>query len=505
MIDLIRDLLLGIDIGTSACKIAIHDLDGHVVTHRTAAYETWFGPEDEAEQDALDWWAVVRSGLQSIFEEGTIKPEEIKGIGVDGFSWTCLPLDKSGQPLRKAMIWMDRRAKEEALTFLDTYGDRLLKTSGNPVDAAYVLPKMKWIEKNEPKIYAEAATWIQANSFIVYKLTGILSQDKSQGYGFHYYDIKNSCWDKDLMHEVGVCSNTMPNIYDCHEVVGSVSEEASELTGLKIGTPVVAGGLDAACCTLGAGVIRKGETQEQGGQAGGMSIVINEPHIHEKLILGHHVVPKVWLLQGGTVAGGGTLKWLKSQLNLSSFEEMSALATDVRPGSDGLIFLPYLSGERSPIWDPLARGMYFGLGFEQTPGHLVRAAMEGVGYALQHNLGTAEEAGAYVDQLASVGGAANSDVWMQIKADITGKTMVVPNSDHATTLGAAVLAGVGVGLYKDFELAVKKTVRVQKSYQPDLQKHKVYEAYYDMYIDLYKDTKAHYVKLSDLRRKGRAI
>lgn len=228
-----------------------------------------------------------------------------------------------------------------------------------------------------------------------------------------------------------------------------------------------------------------------------MSILVDQPLFHPKLILGYHVIPNLWLLQGGTVGGGGTLNWFNEQfgyyeqqigkaVNKNSFEVMSEEAATVPPGADGLIFLPYMAGERSPIWNSKARGVFFGVSYDKTRAHFIRAMMEGVGFSLLHNLKTAEEANAYVKELISVGGAANSRVWTQIKADITGKVIHVPLSDQATTLGVALLAGVGAGVYSSFEEAVQKTVRIQRTHYPSLDNHDTYEKFYQIYLELYQ-------------------
>jgi xylulokinase len=249
----------------------------------------------------------------------------------------------------------------------------------------------------------------------------------------------------------------------------------------------VAGGLDAACGTLGAGVIETGQTQEQGGQAGGMSICTDAYAADIRLILGMHVVPGRWLLQGGTTGGGGALKWLRDTVCPElSFEEMSSLAGDVPAGSGGVLFLPYMAGERSPIWNPNATGVFFGLDYAKTRGHMIRALMEGVAYALRHNLETAAGAGAHVHSMRAMGGSANSLVWTQIKADVTGRQIDVPQSDTATTLGAAILAGVGTGVYGGFPEAVKKTISVRRIHAPNAALRDVYEEGYQRYRALYE-------------------
>ena len=259
----------------------------------------------------------------------------------------------------------------------------------------------------------------------------------------------------------------------------------------------MAGGLDAACGTLGAGVIHPGETQEQGGQAGGMSICMDSYKADPRLILGFHVVPGQWLLQGGTTGGGGVMRWferefadyersISEETGKSSLQQLNEAGEKIAPGCDGVVFLPYMSGERSPIWNPHAKGVFFGLDFAKTKGHMLRACMEGVALSLRHNLEAAEEAGARVDVLRAMGGSANSLLWTQIKSDITGKPIVVPSSDTATTLGAAILAGVGVGFYESYEEAVALTVKETRRHEPNEKNKEVYDRTYETYRMLYR-------------------
>lgn len=504
-------LLLAIDIGTSGCKVTFFNLDGEVIASETKTYKTYYAEKNKVEHIANDWWDAVCISIKKIITEKNINTNNIKGVGIDGLGWALIPIDREGNVLRNIMIWLDRRAEEEAEWMKKKCGEkRLNNISGNPVDPSYITPKILWMKKHEPELYSKTYKFLNSNSYIAYKLTGEISQDYSQGYGFHFFDINTGKYDADISSELGIDLDLFPPIVNCHDIVGGITKKAALETGLKIGTPVVAGGLDAACCTLGAGVLHVGETQEQGGQAGGMSICIDTPLAHPKLILGYHVIPNMWLLQGGTVGGGGTLNWFNRELGAyekqislekgcNSFEIMSKEATKISEGSDGLIFLPYMAGERSPIWDSNAKGAFIGLGFSKTRAHMIRSIMEGVGYSLEHNLKTAKEVDANIDKLVSVGGSANSFVWTQLKSDITGKKIDVPLSDHATTLGAAILAGVGTGHYKNFEEAVKKTVRIVRTHNPNMINHEKYKKYYKIYEGLYGNLKDTFDQLNSIK------
>lgn len=489
-------LLLGIDIGTSACKVAVFDENGEVLAQSNQPYKVYYPKNGWAEQDADEWWNAITDGIHDVLSGGKVLAEDIAGIGVDGQSWSAIPVDRDGKALERTPIWMDTRARDICEEVKERVGeDEIFGVAGNDFLPSYSTPKLLWFKKNRPEIFKKTFKFLQSNSYIVFKLTGQMSQDMSQGYGLHFFNMQTLKYDESLAERLGLSVELVPELYYCDDIVGQVTEEAAKVTGLKKGTPVVAGGLDAASGTLGAGVYKTGDTQEQGGQAGGMSICTDRALSHKKLILSAHVVRDKWLLQGGSVGGGGTLKWFKQEFGEDlSFDDLTSLAGEIPAGSDGVVFLPYMSGERSPIWDPDAKGVYYGLSFDKTKGHFIRATLEGVAYSLEHNLRTAYETGVEVDKMNAMGGAANSALWTQIKADVTGKTIQVPASDTASTLGAAIMAGVGCGVFKDYEDAVNKTIEIKKVYEPDAKRHEIYKKYIELYLELYEDLKETFKK-----------
>lgn len=495
------EYLLGIDIGTSACKAAVFDSGGKVVAAECREYGIYRLKQDWAEQNPEDWWNAARCAVKALMAKSRIKAREISGIGVDGQSWAAVAVDKQGRALANTPIWMDSRTAGICEELNERIGDdQIFSLSGNSLQPFYTTAKILWYERNLPEVYRKTDKILQSNSYIVYRLTGQVSQDLSQGYGIHCFDMKKGSWDDPMCKELGIQRGMLPELFPCHKVIGTVTKKAAQECGLCEGTPVVAGGLDAACGTLGAGVIHSGETQEQGGQAGGMSICTDSYKADPRLILSYHVVPDKWLLQGGTTGGGGVMQWLEREFadyereeakrfGKTSMDLMNDNAEGISAGSDGLIFLPYMSGERSPIWNPNAKGVYYGLDFAKTKEHFIHAAMEGVAFSLKHNLDVAEEAGAQVEVLKAMGGSANSLLWTQIKSDVTGKPIVVPSSDTATTLGAAILAGVGVGIYKDFEEAVRRTVVNKRYHVPNEDNRRIYDKNYHTYLKVYENLK----------------
>ena len=502
---------MGIDIGTSAAKLVVFSEDGKALASRTVAYQTHYPQPGYVEQHPNDWWEAVSGGIRDLLAEGAVLASDIAAIGIDGQGWSAIAMDGEGNVLAPDPIWLDTRAESVCEELKTRVGEEaIFALSGNPLKAQYVTAKILWLQRHLPQAYANTKWIMQSNGFIAYRLTGNVSMDISQAYGLHCFDMKNGRMDLAMCRALGIDPGILPEIVACHAVVGRVSAAAAGLTGLVEGTPVVAGGLDAACSTLGAGVLRAGQTQEQGGQAGGMSICIDQYCADPRLILGYHVVPNHWLLQGGTTGGGGAMRWFEREFadferrtarekGGSSFAFLDALAEQVAAGSEGVVFLPYLAGERSPIWDSDAQGIFYGLDYSKTRAHMVRALMEGVAYSLRHNLEIAESVGARIETLRATGGSANSRLWTQIKADITGKDIEVPQSDLATPLGAALLAGVGVGVYGSFEEATQKTVCVKRTQRHSAQDRAAYDAGYLVYRQLYEQLKD---LMKQTRRQG---
>lgn len=489
-------IYLGIDIGTSGCRTLAVNEAGATVAVAQRDYPLYTPAPGWVEQDPNDW---VRGAFETVAEvcsSGRFNPKDIKGVGIDGQSWACIPVAEDGTVLANTPIWMDTRSQDICDELLGQIpASEVLELAGNRLSPSYSTAKVLWFKRNKPEVYDKARWFLQSNSLIVLALTGKATQDHSMGYGLHFVDVATGGADPQMAERFGIDPERFPAGVESTAVVGGVTAAAAAATGIPEGTPVVAGGLDAACGTLGAGVFRPGDTQEQGGQAAGMSIAVAEPVADERLILSRHVVPGAWLLQGGTVAGSASMAWLTRVVGEAErlkaaesatglYEEVSALAATAPLGSNGLVFLPYLSGERSPIWDADARGAFVGLSLGVGRGDMYRAVMEGVAFSLRHNLEIASAAGAEVTELMAVGGATKSPLWMQIKADITGRPLVVSANDNATPLGAAMIAAIGTGGGTVDEL-VSKWVARSVRYEPNPQAQARYDELYQVYAGLY--------------------
>ena len=490
--------ILARDQGTSGLKLMLSDLFGEKRVSHSESYETFYPKEGHIEQDPSHWWEALCRGVPRLLQKAGIAPAEIAAIGVDGISWTPVMVDKEGNTLGRSAIWNDTRSTAECLEIEEKLGKgRAFEISGNPNQPYYTTPKLLWYKKQEPERFLRLHKVLSSNGYLVYKLTGAFSQDASQAYGWCFYDMEKGVWDTAAAEALGIDLDLLPPLCESMDVVGAVTGKAAAECGLAAGIPVVAGGLDAACGVLGAGVIDPGPAQEQSGSAGGMSICIKDYKAAENLIMGRHVVPKRWLLQGGTVGGGGVFSWLRRELypqgdETANSERTAALtreAESVPCGSEGLLFLPYMAGERSPIWDPRAKGVWYGLDFSKSRGHLIRAAMEGVAYSLRHNLEEAALSGAAPEELRAVGGASASSLWMQMKADITGCPIRAVAGEDATAVGAIMLAAVGAGEIESFEEACRRFVSLKDPYYPDPENRELCKKGFEKYKTIYESLK----------------
>ncbi|HMB22697.1 MAG TPA: FGGY family carbohydrate kinase [Anaerolineales bacterium] len=508
-------LILTVDVGTSSTKTSLWTASGQLVAHASSSYSLQRAEPLWAEIDGDTWWQAVCETIRTVLATSEADPASIAGIGVDAVGWTLIPVDRAGDPLYPAMIWLDRRAEQET-TWLKSLPDaeRLVDLNANALDAAYITPKLLWLKKNQRKIFNSAYRFLDATGFIVSRFTGTFVCDHTQAYGYHFFDIRNERWDSQAAETIGVPLEKMPQLCGSTEIVGTVTIKTAEQTGLKPGIPVIAGCLDAAAGALGSGVVKPGQTNEQGGQAGGFGISLDRVLVEPRLIFSHHVIPGQYLLQAGTV-GGGSLGWFRDQLghpevsaaNLlaqNPFELFSHQVEKSKPGANGLIFLPYMAGERTPLWSSTARGVFFGLTYTTTRADILRAIMEGCAFAVYDNLQIAAEHGAQVDEFLGAGGATQSTVWCQIKADIYGKPFIVARradgGEGGHGLGLFALAAYGVGLVKDIGACVSGLLPNRQVFEPSTGNHALYQEIFTVYRSLSRKLMDDFARLAEITR-----
>ena len=437
------------------------------------------------------WWQAICETTQKILAKSGVDAKDILGIGIDAIGWTLIPVDENLNALTPAMIWQDRRAEVET-AWLNSLPDAqdFVNLSANRIDAAYLTPKLIWLKKNRPKIFASAHKFLEATGFIVAKFTNEFICDYTQAYGYHFFDMKNEKWDQDTAQKLGIPIEKMPPLSPSSEIIGEITKKAAAETGLRRGTPLISGCLDAAAGALGAGVTRSGQTNEQGGQAGGFGISLTDIIVEPRLIFSHHLIPKQYLLQAGTV-GGGSLGWFKTHIDKSenaSFEEYSQEVATTKAGAKGLIFLPYMAGERTPWWSSTPKGVFFGLSYQTERADMLRAIMEGCAFAVYDNLYIARENGVKVDEYLGSGGATRSAVWNQIKADIYGKPFIVAKradgGEGGHSLGLFALTAYGLGMRDDIGEVIIECLPKKEVFEPSLEKGALYKELFYIYKNI---------------------
>jgi xylulokinase len=508
--------IVTIDLGTSSVKTALWDEAGQLVMETTQAYSLNRHDPLWAEIDGNVWWDAVQATIRQVVFTSNIDPHQICGIGVDGVGWTLIAVDSEVNPLCPAMIWLDRRAEEET-TWLRSLSDadKLVSLVANPIDSAYITPKLLWLKKHRPVIFDSAHKFLTASGFIVARLTGIFCCDLTQAYGYHFFDMAHEQWDPWAADLIGVPLDKMPLLCPCTEIVGTVTSGVAAHLGLPAGIPVIAGCLDAASGALGAGVTGLGQTNEQGGQAGGMAVSVDHIVVEPRLIFSHHVLPGQYLLQAGTV-GGGSLGWFRDVLGQvevmagtftgqSAFELFSQQVEQTPPGAHGLIFIPYMAGERTPLWSTSARGVFVGLSYATTRGDLLRAIMEGCAFAVYDNLQIAEEKGAKVTEYLGSGGATQSAVWCQIKADVSNKPFIVAHradgGEGGHSLGLYALTAQTVGLSGDAGECVNRLLSSRQVFEPSPERHALYADLFQVYRNVSRKLLEDFDQLAAVTRK----
>ena len=494
-------LLLGIDVGTSSVKAVLLDLRGNLCAVCQAEYPLHHIRPAWVEQDPQDWWQATCQAIREALAKVPHAPERVLGLAVSSQAPTLLPLDRSGRPLRPAMIWMDRRAESEAARLTELLGaDEIHHITGNRPDAFYVAARLLWLRNHEPEILRRTSQFVQVNGFVNYRLTGRLAMDPAHAVLLQLRNYATGDWSEALCSACGVEPAQFPEVMESHRVQGEVTVEAADATGLLPGTPVMAGTVDSASAALEVGVVEPGIAAEMTGTSTVVIIPNDRGLTAPALIAMPHALPGLHLLLGAMVSSGGCLRWFRDQLGQSevqaateqkadAFDLLTQQAAEVPPGSEGVVFLPYMMGERSPLWHTNARGVFFGLSLATRKAALTRSILEGAAFALRHNVEVAVRAGAEVREMRSVGGCSRSDLWNQIKADVLGLPLLLPRTSVGSPFGAAILAGMGAGAFPDVRKSLLEMIRLDRRFEPNQANHEKYSRIYQVYRDIYRHLK----------------
>ncbi|HNQ21722.1 MAG TPA: xylulokinase [Phycisphaerae bacterium] len=490
--------LLGIDVGTTGSKAVLIEEGGQLRSSVTTEYPFSTPQPLWAEQDPADWWHAATVSIQQVLDETGIPPGQIAGVGLTGQMHGLVVLDARGQVLRPCIMWNDQRTGGECRALTQRIGaQRVLALTGNPLLPGFTAPKIAWLRSHEPQVYGRIAHVLLPKDYVRCRLTGAFFSDVSDASGTSLFDVGRRCWSDEMLAALDVPRAWLPEVTESPVVSARIGAEAARRTGLREGTPVVGGAGDQAAQAVGTGIVREGLVSATLGTSGVVFAASQTYRVEPqgRLHAFCHAVPGMWHLMGVMLSAGGSFRWYRDTLcaaeqveakrgTHSAYELLTAAAAEVPPGCEGLLFLPYLTGERTPHPDPHARGVFFGLTVRHSKAHLTRAVLEGVSFGLCDSLGLMRELGIACSEVRVSGGGARSALWRQILADVFRAPTVTVNLTEGAAYGAALLAGVGTGVYRDVPVACERTIRVTGSTSPG-PAATVYADYYPRYRALY--------------------
>lgn len=506
------EYLMGIDLGTSGTKTVLFDREGTVVASSSAEYPLYQEKNGWVEQDPQDWWQAASDTIADVIERTGIDAGEIRGVGISGQMHGLVMLDAGGNILRRSIIWCDQRTAAECAEITEKVGARrLIEITANPALTGFTASKILWVRNHEPELYARCAHILLPKDFIRYKLTGDFATEVSDASGMQLLDVPGRCWSGEVLEKLEIDRALLPKVYESPEVTGVILEEAGKITRLKPGTPVVGGAGDNAAAAVGTGVVRDGKAFTTIGTSGVVFAHTDKPAIDPKGRVHTFccAVPGAWHVMGVTQAAGLSLKWYKD--NFCADEVQTACGLGVDPyyildkqaarspiGANRLLYLPYLMGERTPHLDPDCRGVFFGLSGMHTKYDLLRAVMEGVTYSQRDSVEILREMGVTTDEMLACGGGGSSALWRQMLADTYNCPVKTVKSKEGPALGAAILAGVGAGLYSSVQAACDQMVQTNPEQAPVEENVPQYEAAYQVYRSLYPSLKENFKLLSHM-------
>ena len=502
--------ILAHDLGTSGNKATLFSENGDLVASYTCPYPTDFREGNWAEQNPADWWKAICQTTKALLEK--VSSSDIVGVALSGQMMGCLCVDRNGNPLRPHMLYCDQRSlKEEAFLAekIDPY--HFYEITGHRISASYSIEKLLWVKNNEPDVFRSTYKMLNAKDYINFRLCGVMATDPSDASGMNAYDLNSWSWSEEIIEAAGLDMSLFPEVKSSVEVIGEVTAEAAEATGLKVGTPVICGGGDGSCAGVGVGCVRPGSAYNCLGSSSWIALTVEKPIVdaQRRTMNWAHVVPGLLHPSGTMQTAGSAYNWMINTLCM--YEQSKAAASGrtvfdfiddeigkVPIGSNKLLFLPYLMGERTPRWNVDAKGAFVGLTLSHTHGDMLRAVMEGITLNLGFILNIFRKH-LSIDQLTVVGGGARNAIWQQMMADVYEAEIEIPNYlEEATSMGAAVLAGIGSGLFADFDV-IDRFIRINKRISPIPENVAKYKAMMPVFDHLYDSLCGVYKELSALK------
>lgn len=505
--------VIGVDIGTSGTKTVLFDEKGTSIESYLVEYPLIQPKIGWAEQDPEDWWNATYTSIKAVITKSGINPEDIKGVGLSGQMHGLVLLDSNNNVLRNSIIWCDQRTVAEATDLTEKIGhDRLVEITGNPALTGFTAAKILWVKKNEPEIYSKTAKILLPKDYIRFKLTGEFATEVSDASGMQLMDIKNRCWSDEILEKLDIDKNLLGKMYESCEVTGTITKEASNLSALIEGTIVVGGAGDQAAGAVGNGIVKSGIISSTIGTSGVVFAHMDDIQIDKdgRIHTLCHAVPGKWHVMGCTQGAGLSLKWFRDNfchaemdtadgMNVDPYFLMDKQAEKVEPGCEGLMYLPYLMGERSPHNDPNAKGVFFGISAKHTKYDMLRAVMEGVSYSLNDCMKVVKEMGIDASEVRASGGGGKSKLWRQMQADMFGCDINTINVSEGPALGVALLAAVGAGIYNSVPEACEATISVKETMKPISENIDCYNKYFPIFQDIYKALKPQFEAVANVK------
>lgn len=504
--------LLGIDLGTSGTKTVLFDQSGISIASATGEYPMNQPKNGWAEQNPDDWWNACVSTVQQVLQNSGISPADVAGIGISGQMHGLVMTDSQGAPLYPCILWCDGRTGEECREITERVGAaRLIEITANPALTGFTAGKVLWMRRHRPELYAKCRQMMLPKDYLRFRLTGVYATEVSDASGTNLFDVPNRVWSQEVLDALEIDASLLPPVYESSQITGQVTEEAAKLTGLVPGTPVVGGAADNAAAAVGTGVVEAGNAFVTLGTSGVIFAHSDTVQIDPqgRVHTFCSAVPGAWAVMSCTLSAGGSLQWFRNQFCAAEMQAAAGMGVDpymlmdqqaekVPIGAERLLFLPYLMGERSPILDADSRGVFFGLSGMHTRQHMLRAVMEGVVYSQRQCMDVLRGMQVVPNQLFATGGGGKSKLWRQMLSDILNAPVQTVQNSEGPALGAAILAGVGTGLYTDVAAACKQMIGVNPPQQPHAENAGIYESFYQLYVSLYPALREGFHTLSKL-------
>ncbi len=498
-----KKYLMAIDLGTSTLKVAIFDIIGKIAASSSMEYPLSYPGKELVENDVEKYWESIAGLVKKSLKDLTGDPSNILAISLSSQGETIVPVDKDINPLRPAIVWLDGRSSKEAEDIASVFDeDELFSITGmSASDPMWPASRIKWIENNEPQVFKKTYKFLLLEDYIAFRLTGKVFGESTVYNSSYYYDINKLEYYQPMLDYLNITEDRLPEIVYTGTVMGNISDKASGETGLSTSTKFVAGAMDQVAGAIGAGNIREGIATETTGSAFAMIVTTDKPVIDKdsRLPCQLHAVKGKYCLMPYSMTGGMVLKWFKDNFfsagNTSKLSDneiyniLTSEASKIPAGSEGLIMLPHITGAFFPENNPKARGVFFGISIDHKRGHFTRAILESIAFMLRRDLEIFSNNNIKIKSIISMGGGAKSGLWNQIKADITGLELLIPENTETALLGAAIIAGMGIGVYEDFGSATSKVASIGKKYSPDSENKSIYDIAYKKYVELYDKVK----------------